>query len=752
MATDGTGNPRPVTLTTDSDPGQIITTGDAMVPAASEPAYPKTSLEWWFVHGSFRGAGTGCRYFMMSIFRYELPNGPDPDCGYYVLLSILDPSTGQNFIISRGEQGVIDQLFTKTSEPRSTNLDRDLLQTFIDETRAWGPPRPVTLERERPEVTLDPFSFHWIDLSFRQEDDGIHLSFMDPERGRRCSIHLVPASSEYTMENIGAFPGSSMTYATRPRLLLSGFAGDDTIHGTAWSDHQWGSSGWFLSRPDGGDLYGWDWVGINGGDGSDWIFLTFHDRKTAAILGQYAFLFRQGENARAFRHFIVRPTRFWVSEKTRIRYSVAMEIEIPEISLRFSLEPVADDQEIPVLGFMRAVWEGAATVTGTIGSIPFSGTARLELHGYGYIFDFRQYLENRTKQIQESIELFLPRTLTDDDYQKFAGLPHWVHDPAACNETIVRPCWDLLSREKKYWRPVFGFLLLETLGIRSEKYRMLLSVVPELTHTATLIIDDIEDDACIRRGDACIHRRYGTDIAINAANSLYFLPSLLYNTHPDLSDKQRLDFHRITLDSFVKGHFGQAQDIYWTKNLTQENAAIWGSDRLQEKILQMYAFKTASAAVATAEAGCILAGSDEKVRDACISYARALGVAFQITDDIQSFEESSAGHGGICGDDLLAGKLTYVIAKALELLEQQDRDRLREILCSQSLRQDPAVLLEGIGLVRKSGSLRICRTEALRMVDEAWLVFSETIPPTEPKIMLRLFSRNLVNHKDEAEP
>jgi hypothetical protein len=168
MATDGTGNPRPA-LTTNSEPGQINTTGDAMAPAASEPAHPGTSIEWWFVHGSFRGAGTGCRYFMMSIFRYEIPSGPDPDNGYYVLLSILDPSTGQNFIISRGEQGVLDQLFTEASGLLSTNLDRDFLQTFIDETRAWGPPWPVTLEQERPEVTLDPFSFHWVDISFARK-------------------------------------------------------------------------------------------------------------------------------------------------------------------------------------------------------------------------------------------------------------------------------------------------------------------------------------------------------------------------------------------------------------------------------------------------------------------------------------------------------------------------------------------------------------------------------------------------------
>ena len=144
----------------------------------------------------------------------------------------------------------------------------------------------------------------------------------------------------------------------------------------------------------------------------------------------------------------------------------------------------------------------------------------------------------------------------------------------------------LCPGRRKYWRPVFSTLLLEALGVRSEKYRMLLSVVPELTHTGTLIIDDIEDNATIRRGDACIHQRYGLDVAINAANTLYFLPSTLYSHHPDLTEQQRLELYKITLDTFIKGHFGQAQDIYWTKNLSEEKFAAWSSDHLPKKFFR----------------------------------------------------------------------------------------------------------------------------------------------------------------------
>jgi geranylgeranyl pyrophosphate synthase/predicted secreted hydrolase len=746
MTSDGTADPRPVFLPDENIPVTVSITRDAQNVATGEPVHPENSLEWWFVHGSFQGRAIGHRHFMLSIFRHDISKDrAASDDNYYVLLSLLDPATGVHSVISRGEHRIIDRLCDYHRELYSTDLDKALAETYIGELRDYGPPAPIDLEKEKPTVEQDPFSFSWADLSFRVTETGISLSFSVTGQDGRCRVHLKPQSPRYTMENIGSIPGRTMTYATRPRLILSGHMGNEPVLGTAWFDHQWGNSGWFLSRPDGGDLYGWDWAGINGADGSDWIFLIIRNPKNGAILNRFATLFRDGEPARTFREFTIWPVRFWTSERTHIRYPVALEIEIPEISARFLLQPVTDDQEIPVLGSLRAVWEGAAVVSGSIGTSPFSGTARLELQGYGYIFDFRQYIENHVSRIQECIGSFLPTDFNGENYLRFVGLPYGTHDITACNETIIRPSWDLLSRERKNWRPLFGMLLLETLGVSSEKYKMLLSVVPELTHTGTLIIDDIEDDATIRRGDQCIHRRYGTDVAINAANTLYFLPSVLYGTHPDLSDKQRLAFYRITHNSFIRGHFGQAQDIYWTKNLNEDSLAAWINDRLGEKILQMYEFKTGSAAIATAEAGCILAGSEPEVWDACIAYARALGIAFQITDDIQSFAHDP-GTGGMPGDDLAAGKMTYVIVRALELLDDPERSRLRQILCSEHLRQDPLGMEEGIGLVRKSGSLSKCRTEALAMADRAWRDFSRIVPPSEPKVMLRLFSQNLLDH------
>ncbi|HSM19644.1 MAG TPA: polyprenyl synthetase family protein, partial [Hyphomicrobiales bacterium] len=130
---------------------------------------------------------------------------------------------------------------------------------------------------------------------------------------------------------------------------------------------------------------------------------------------------------------------------------------------------------------------------------------------------------------------------------------------------LARPIWDLLSRGGKHWRPIFGILLLQALGVEPAPYETMLAVIPELGHNAAVVIDDIEDASQTRRGEETIHLRYGLPTAINAANTLYFLPLLSISDHPHLTAGQRDAIYRLIIEMFVQAHFGQAQDLYWSK-------------------------------------------------------------------------------------------------------------------------------------------------------------------------------------------
>jgi geranylgeranyl pyrophosphate synthase len=425
---------------------------------------------------------------------------------------------------------------------------------------------------------------------------------------------------------------------------------------------------------------------------------------------------------------------------------VEWRIEIPDLELDAVFEPLVDDQEIAILGISRAIWEGAGRVTGTMGGREISGRARGELSGYGFIFDFRQHLQVLVDKVDKRLQEFLPKQFDEAAVARFVGEPHWRHEPDAYTELLAAPVWDLISRKGKRWRPVLGLLMDEALGVPSERYEVSNSVA-ELVHSGALIIDDIQDDSLLRRGEPCIHLKYGLDVAISAGNTLYYLPFVDLVDHPYLDDPQKLGIHEIMMNAFLQAHFGQTVDIYYSRYLTRQALERWLKGPLEDKILQLYDFKTAALPRAMAQAAALVADAGESAAQVCVDFSRAFAVAFQILDDVHNFSDSPEWRK-VCGEDLAVGKLTYVIVRAIRKLGVSDperRDRLVEILCTPELRADAGVLQEGIALIRQSGALEECRETAKKMSQEANERFGDVIPSSEPKIMLSMLCAKILD-------
>jgi len=90
--------------------------------------------------------------------------------------------------------------------------------------------------------------------------------------------------------------------------------------------------------------------------------------------------------------------------------------------------------------------------------------------------------------------------------------------------------YDLLDRGGKQWRPALGLIFAEIFGrnnledFQANKDIYYACGMTEIVHNGSLIADDIEDQSFKRRGDLCIHRKFGIDYAINAGNFMYFVP------------------------------------------------------------------------------------------------------------------------------------------------------------------------------------------------------------------------------------
>ncbi len=701
-----------------------------------------SGLEWWFIQGNFKCDQKGQRDFMLSLFRQTSKQDGNV---HMALLSTLDPATGNHIARSQVSPKFVDNFLSEApGQLNKWGISERFAETFLDELIESGPPAPIFVEHSLPEVTAVPFVASWGDIQLRQDGNKITIGF--DLSGDECQFFLETKSDcqWFCEEGVGGRGGvGAMAYQSCPRLELSGTVDNLPVKGKAWFDHQWGDFGWFRGDEDQALLLGWNWFGINLLNGTDLLVLVHRNMRSGQALAASTIVF-QGGKQQTVNDVTITATRCWLSPETMISYPVEWDIKIPSISATLKFSPTVDDQEIPVYGLIGAIWEGAGSISGKIAGKAVSGRARLELQGYGYIHDFKAYQDRWIEKIDDNIRTFFPQQLDQNQLSSYLGPPRWKYDAIAHTEMLSRPAWDLLVRGGKHWRPIFGILLLKALGTDSEPFELALSVIPELQHNASVIIDDIEDSSLTRRGDQTIHVKYGIPTAISTANTLYFLPMLSIFNNEHLSTDQKEAIYRMLVEMFIQAHFGQAQDLHWSKLDAADRLEAWHDEDIGELILQTHAFKTAAPVRATAELSCIFANADKETLVACKRFAESEGVAFQIVDDVNNFSKSEES-GKECGEDISSGKFSFAIHKAVQLLEGSNQRRLTEILSCEKLRRTDEGMNEAIILIRGSGALEACRQFAQELVDEDWPAFSRVLPASRHKLMLRVLLAKLID-------
>ena len=133
-------------------------------------------------------------------------------------------------------------------------------------------------------------------------------------------------------------------------------------------------------------------------------------------------------------------------------------------------------------------------------------------------------------------------------------------DIEAVNKALITPVYDLLDRGGKQWRPLMGLMLAECFGrdledIETNKDVYFTCGITELIHNGSLIVDDIEDSSHMRRGDLCTYKKFGTDIAVNAGNFLYFAPMAKLDSFVH-DERVQLAMHKIYVEEMQNIHFG----------------------------------------------------------------------------------------------------------------------------------------------------------------------------------------------------
>jgi geranylgeranyl pyrophosphate synthase len=184
----------------------------------------------------------------------------------------------------------------------------------------------------------------------------------------------------------------------------------------------------------------------------------------------------------------------------------------------------------------------------------------------------------------------------------------------------------------------------------------------ELIHTYSLIHDDLPamDNDTLRRGRPTLHVVYGDGVAILAGDGLQAAAFAVLAEEPG-GDDPDLERRKLRVASVVSKAAGPAGMVGGqTVDLQAGNQVAGHALTLDRAGLQgMHARKTGAIIRASAAAGAIMAGGDERQIDAIDRFAADIGLAFQIVDDILDVEGSAAELGKTAGKDAAGTKPTY---------------------------------------------------------------------------------------------
>ena len=351
--------------------------------------------------------------------------------------------------------------------------------------------------------------------------------------------------------------------------------------------------------------------------------------------------------------------------------------------------------------------------------------------------DVAKFLEEKAVLIDKAIEKYIPRKFSADSILFKVNPPLYCSNLEALNKGIAEPIWEILDRGGKRWRPALFLLVYEALG-KSSKECLDFAIIPEVIHNGTLIIDDIEDSSELRRGKPCTYRVFGMDIAVNAGNTMYYLPLL-----PMIENKMQFpaetvrDVYEVYVQEMINLSLGQAMDITWHRGIAN-------ADNLEEEdYLQMCAYKTGTLARMAAKISAVLAGANKNLVEKLGRFAESIGVAFQMQDDVLDLtgKKFAEKKGGV-GQDITEGKRTLIVTHTLKNASSAERKRLIQILNMHTSNQ--AIRQEAIDLMQKYDAITHVKRIAIRIVEESWKEVDKLLPASEAKEELKEFAEFLI--------
>lgn len=297
--------------------------------------------------------------------------------------------------------------------------------------------------------------------------------------------------------------------------------------------------------------------------------------------------------------------------------------------------------------------------------------------------------------------------------------PHGLYDPITY----------IMGLGGKRLRPALLMASGELFGAKKEDLIQAAAAI-ELFHNFTLVHDDIMDEAPLRRGQETIHQKWDLNTGILSGDAMLIKSYQLFESYPAKVQVQLVQLFSKTALEVCEG---QQYDVEFEN---QQNVEL-------AKYIKMISYKTAVLIAAALKMGAIIANASEKEQDQLYAFGLNLGIAFQIQDDYLDAFADPEKFGKQVGGDIVENKKTILVIKALEFASENQKEKLRDLLSTQSVDQNQKVEIVK-QLFIDTGSAAFTKSEVARYTKMAFNSLAELQIENEKKKLLFDFAQELM--------
>ncbi|MEE9591125.1 MAG: polyprenyl synthetase family protein [Thermodesulfobacteriota bacterium] len=258
----------------------------------------------------------------------------------------------------------------------------------------------------------------------------------------------------------------------------------------------------------------------------------------------------------------------------------------------------------------------------------------------------------------------------------------------------------VLNSGGKRFRPSLLLLSARLCGYSGKEHIPLAAVV-EFIHTATLLHDDVVDNADLRRGSASVNTIWGNEASILIGDYLF---SKSFNM---IVNSENIDVLKVL--SRTTTLMAEGEILQLLKNSDVETT--------EKDYLSVVTKKTAVLISAACQVGGVLAGVSGEKEEALAGYGMNLGIAFQLMDDCLDYTSRDEDLGKAIGNDLKEGKITMPLIHALEKSTPREREIIHGAVEADSIAEEQ--LTSVMGLINRYKGIEYSIDTARRYKEEA---------------------------------